>query len=111
MEDGSGLPASYTATASYSGQGRGSKTVGYKAILPYSGEVVKEIPGKVKYTVVYGEVKPAAQLETMDKSTETVEDESKKTVPKQAIWLMAGGGVLLVGAAALGVLRRRGERI
>jgi hypothetical protein len=111
MEDGSGRPASYTATASYSGQGWGSKTVGYKAILPYSGEVVKEVPGKVKYTVVYGEMKTAVQLETMDKSTETVEDEPKKTVPKQAIWLMAAGGVLVVGAAALGILRRRGERI
>ncbi len=111
MEDGSGRPASYTAAASYSGQGWGSKTVGYKVILSYSGEVVKEVPGKVKYTVVYGEVKPAAQLETMDKSIETAEDGPKKTVPKQAIWLMAAGGVLLVGAAALGILKRRGERL
>jgi len=111
MEDGSGRPASYTATASYSGQGWGSKTVGYKAILPYSGEVVKEVPGKMKYTVVYGEMKTAVQLETMDKSTETTDNAPKKTVPKQTVWLMAAGGVLLVGAAALGLLKRRGERI
>ena len=110
MEDGSGRPASYTATASYSGQGWGSKTVGYKAILPYSGEVVKEVPGKVKYTLVYGEVKPAAQLKIMDKSLETADDVPEKTVPKQAIWLMAAGGVLRAGAAALWVLKRRGER-
>ncbi len=111
LPDGSGQPASYTAMASYSGQGWGSKTVGYKAILPYSGEVVKETSGKVKYTLVYGEIKPAAQAENMDKSTEDLDAAPKKSVPKQAIWLMAAGGVLVVGAAALGILRRRGERI
>ena len=111
LDDGSGQPASYTATVSYSGQGWGSKTVGYKAILPYSGEVVKEVPGKVKYTVVYGEVKPAVQAENMDKSTEGLEAAPKKSVPKQSIWLMAAGGVLLAGAAALWVLKRRGEQV
>ena len=115
LPDGSGQPASYTATASYSGQGWGAKTVGYKAILPYSGEVAKEASGKVKYTVVYGEMKPAVQAEIMDKSPEVSsqnsEDGEKKAVPKQSIWLMAAGGVLLVGAAVLGILKRRGERI
>ena len=110
LDDGSGQPASYTAMASYSGQGWGSKTVGYKAILSYSGEVVKETSGKVKYTLVYGEVKPTVQTENMDKSTDDSEGAPKKSVPKQSIWLMAAGGVLLAGAAALGILKRRGER-
>lgn len=115
LPDGSGRPASYTASASYSGQGWGSKTVGYKAILPYSGEVVKEASGKVKYTLVYGEVKAAPQLEIIDKSTgvssQDSENGEKKSIPKQSIWLMTAGGVLLAGAAVLGILKRRGDQI
>ena len=51
-------PASYTATATYSGKSWGSKVTGYTATLPYSGEVTKEIPGKVQYTLVYEEITP-----------------------------------------------------
>ncbi len=56
--DGSGQPASYTATATYSGKSWGSKVTGYTATLPYSGEVTKEIPGQVQYTIVYEEIPP-----------------------------------------------------
>ncbi len=80
--DGSGLPASYTATASYSGKGWGSKVTGYTATLPYSGEVTKEIPGKVQYTLVYEEIPP-----------EPVEE--KNTVSP----LLVSGGIALVAAA------------
>ena len=80
--DGSGLPASYTATASYSGKGWGSKVTGYTATLPYSGEVTKEIPGKVQYTLVYEEIPP-----------EPVEE--KDTVSP----LLVSGGIALVAAA------------
>ena len=79
--DGSGLPASYTATASYSGKGWGSKVTGYTATLPYSGEVTKEIPGKVQYTLVYEEIPP-----------EPVEE--KDTVSP----LLVSGGIALVAA-------------
>ena len=65
----------------------------------------------MKYTLVYGEIKPAAQAENMDKSTEDLDAAPKKSVPKQSIWLMAAGGVLLAGAAALWVLKRRGEQV
>ena len=56
--DGSGQPASYTATATYSGKSWGSKVTGYTATLPYSGEATKEIPGQVQYTIVYEEIPP-----------------------------------------------------
>ena len=82
--DGSGLPASYTATASYSGKGWSSKVTGYTATLPYSGEVTKEIPGKVQYTLVYGEIPP-----------ESVEE--KDTISS----LLVSGGIALAGAAGL----------
>ncbi len=80
--DGSGLPASYTATASYSGKGWGSKVTGYTATLPYSGEVTKEVPGKVQYTLVYEEIPP-----------EPIEE--KDTVSP----LLVSGGIALVTAA------------
>ena len=82
--DGSGLPASYTATASYSGKGWGSKVTGYTATLPYSGEVTKEIPGKVQYTLVYEEIPP-----------EPVEE--KNIVSP----LLVSGGLALIAATGL----------
>ena len=82
--DGSGLPASYTATASYSGKGWGSKVTGYTATLPYSGEVTKEIPGKVQYTLVYEEIPPESVGE-------------KDTISS----LLVSGGIALVGAVGL----------
>jgi len=95
--DGSGLPASYTATASYSGKGWGSKAAGYTATLPYSGEVTREIPGKVQYTLVYEEILP-----------EPVEE--KDTVSP----LLVSGGIALAAAAGLAgwnlqALKRRKE--
>ena len=84
--DGSGLPASYTATASYSGKGWGSKVTGYTATLPYSGEVTKEIPGKVQYTLVYEEIPPEPE--------ETSEKQNKGVSP-----LLVSGGIALVAAA------------
>lgn len=95
--DGSGLPASYTATASYSGKGWGSKVTGYTATLPYSGEVAREIPGKVQYTLVYEEI-----------PTEPVK-EQEVVLP-----LLASGGLALTGAAGftgwnLHGLKRRKE--
>lgn len=84
--DGSGLPASYTATASYSGKGWGSKVTGYTATLPYSGEVTKEIPGKVQYTLVYEEIPPEPE-ETSEKQNEGVSP------------LLVSGGIALVAAA------------
>ena len=82
--DGSGQPASYTATASYSGKGWGSKVTGYTAVLPYSGEVTKEIPGKVQYTLVYEEIPP-----------EPVEE--KNIVSP----LLVSGGLALIAATGL----------
>ena len=82
--DGSGLPSSYTATASYSGKGWGSKVTGYTATLPYSGEVTKEIPGKVQYTLVYEEIPP-----------EPVEE--KDIVSP----LLVSGGLALIAATGL----------
>ena len=95
--DDSGLPASYTATASYSGKGWGSKVTGYTATLPYSGEVTREIPGKVQYTLVYEEIPP-----------EPIEE--KNTVSP----LLVSGGIALAGAAGLAgwnlqALKRRKE--
>ena len=84
--DGSGLPASYTATASYSGKGWGSKVTGYTATLPYSGEVTKEIPGKVQYTLVYEEIPPEPE-EISEKQNEGVSP------------LLVSGGIALVAAA------------
>lgn len=96
--DGSGQPASYTATASYSGKGWGSKVTGYTATLPYSGEVIKEIPGKVQYTLVYKEIPP-----------EPVQEEPAGVSP-----LMVSGGIALAAATGIAgwnlqALKRRKE--
>ena len=96
--DGSGQPASYTATVTYSGKGWGSKVTGYTATLPYSGEVTKEIPGKVQYTLVYEEIPP-----------EPVQEEPAGVSP-----LLVSGGIALIAAAGLAgwnlqALKRRRE--
>ena len=96
--DGSGLPSSYTATASYSGKGWGSKVTGYTATLPYSGEVTKEIPGKVQYTLVYEEIPP-----------EPVQEEPAGVSP-----LLVSGGIALAAATGIAgwnlqALKRRKE--
>ena len=96
--DGSGQPAGYTATASYSGKGWGSKVTGYTATLPYSGEVTKEIPGKVQYTLVYEEIPP-----------EPAEEEPAGVSP-----LLISGGIALIAAAGLTgwniyALKRKGD--
>ena len=96
--DGSGQPASYTATATYSGKGWGSKVTGYTATLPYSGEVIKEIPGKVQYTLVYKEIPP-----------EPVQEEPAGVSP-----LMVSGGIALAAATGIAgwnlqALKRRKE--
>ena len=95
--DGSGQPASYTATVTYSGKGWGSKVTGYTATLPYSGEVTREIPGKVQYTLVYEEISP-----------EPVEE--KNTVSP----LLVSGGIALAAATGIAgwnlqALKRRKE--
>ena len=99
--DGSGQPASYTATASYSGKGWGSKVTGYTATLPYSGEVTKEIPGKVQYTLVYEEIPPELP--------EPVQEEPAGVSP-----LLVSGGIALAAATGIAgwnlqALKRRKE--
>lgn len=96
--DGSGQPAGYTATASYSAKGWGSKVTGYTATLPYSGEVTREIPGKVQYTLVYEEI-----------PLEPVPEEPAGVSP-----LLVSGGAALMAAAGLAgwnlqALKRRKE--
>ena len=96
--DGSGQPASYTATVTYSGKGWGSKVTGYTATLPYSGEVTKEIPGKVQYTLVYEEIPP-----------EPVQEEPAGVSP-----LLISGGIALAAATGIAgwnlqALKRRKE--
>ena len=99
--DGSGQPAGYTATASYSGKGWGSKVTGYTVTLPYSGEVTKEIPGKVQYTLVYEEIPPELP-------------EPAKEEPAGVSPLLVSGGIALMAAAGLAgwnlqALKRRKE--
>lgn len=96
--DGSGQPASYTATVTYSGKGWGSKVTGYTATLPYSGEVTKEIPGKVQYTLVYEEI-----------PQEPVQEEQTGVSP-----LLVSGGIALAAATGIAgwnlqALKRRKE--
>ena len=96
--DGSGQPASYTATVTYSGKGWGSKVTGYTAVLPYSGEVTKEIPGKVQYTLIYEEIPP-----------EPVQEEPAGVSP-----LLVSGGIALAAATGIAgwnlqALKRRKE--
>ena len=99
--DGSGQPASYTATVTYSGKGWGSKVTGYTATLPYSGEVTKEIPGKVQYTLVYEEIPPELP--------EPVQEEPAGVSP-----LLVSGGIALAAATGIAgwnlqALKRRKE--
>ena len=99
--DGSGQPAGYTATVTYSGKGWGSKVTGYTATLPYSGEVTKEIPGKVQYTLVYEEIPPELP--------EPAKEEQAGVSP-----LLVSGGIALMAAAGLAgwnlqALKRRKE--
>lgn len=96
--DGSGQPASYNATVTYSGKGWGSKVTGYTATLPYSGEVTKDIPGQVQYTLVYEEIPP-----------EPVQEEPAGVSP-----LLISGGIALAAATGIAgwnlqALKRRKE--
>ena len=63
--DGGLVPTLYTAIASYTGSGRGSKVSGYMATVNYTGEVEKVTLGKVQYTLVYRgeEIQPMAAAE------------------------------------------------
>lgn len=104
--DGSGLPASYTAAASYSGRGYGAKTVGYQAALPYSGEVSRITPGQVKYTLVYEEI----QLEPlMDIIPDEPAEPSKR--PLLPFWLMTSGVTLLAAAGGILIGRKGGRKV
>ena len=99
--DGSGQPARYTATVTYSGKGWGSKVTGYTATLPYSGEVTKEIPGKVQYTLVYEEIPPELP--------EPAQEEQAGVSP-----LLISGGIALAAATGIAgwnlqALKRRKE--
>ena len=96
--DGSGQPAGYTATVTYSGKGWDSKVTGYTATLPYSGEVTKDIPGQVQYTLVYEEIPP-----------EPVQEEPAGVSP-----LLVSGGIALAAATGIAgcnlqALKRRKE--
>ncbi|MDL2232335.1 hypothetical protein LJC63_01975 [Ruminococcaceae bacterium OttesenSCG-928-L11] len=57
-------PASYSATAYYSGSASGSRPSGYTASATYSGEVVKAVPGNITYTLVYTEKIMSVELPT-----------------------------------------------
>lgn len=96
--DGSGQPAGYTATVTYSGKGWDSKVTGYTATLPYSGAVTKDIPGQVQYTLVYEEIPP-----------EPVQEEPAGVSP-----LLVSGGIALAAATGIAgwnlqALKRRKE--
>ena len=80
--DGSGLPSSYTAEASYSGTAQGSRTGAYHVLLPYTGQVSRTTPGQVKYTLLYGEVPPQEE-------------------PSLLPGLLLGAGFLLLGGPAV----------
>ncbi|MCI8602413.1 MAG: hypothetical protein HFE45_12635 [Oscillospiraceae bacterium] len=104
--DGSGLPASYTAIVSYAGRGWGSKTASCKVTFPYSGEVTRKTAGQVKYTLVYGEVKPVQMTE--ENPIEMAETPSKHS---SAFWLTLSGGGLLTAAAVLAAWKGWRKRI
>lgn len=100
--DGGLVPTMYTAVASYSGSGRGSKVSGYIATVNYTGEVEKVTPGKVQYTLVYRGVVVAPVV--------AEEPETKGSgAPLYPFVLL---GVLLIGGIASGsyILYRRGQR-
>lgn len=47
------VPTEYTAVARYAASVSGTRATGYTAIASYNGEVVKSVPGKNTYTIVY----------------------------------------------------------
>ncbi len=100
--DGGLVPTLYTAVASYSGSGRGSKVSGCMATVNYTGEVEKVTPGKVQYTLVYRgvEIVPEAPAEP-----EAVDNAKSGGTLFPFILL----GVLVIGGLASGgyILHRR----
>ncbi len=103
QQDGSGLPASYAATAQYSGKAWGSKITGYSVTLLYSGEVKKTVPGKIKYTLIYEEVKPEPD---MSAQTDAVQEPGKFP----AFWLVVGGCLCVLAAVVIGWIIHRRRR-
>jgi hypothetical protein len=90
-------PASYSATALYTGIVNGSRPRAVTAAATYTGEVVKTVPGNIIYTLVYA-AKPAPVVEA---------------APEPFNWtpvLFGLGGIVGVGGVATGIvffLRRR----
>ena len=99
-QDGSGLAASYTATAQYSGKAWGTKTTGYAVTLPYSGEVKKTVPGKVRYTLIYEEGK--ASPDSLEPS------EAGQEIPP--VWFLVGGSAVVLTAFAVSWIVHRRRR-
>ena len=50
------LPSSFTAQATYTATGYGTRATGYTTTAQYVGEVYREIPGNVLLSVVYEQV-------------------------------------------------------
>lgn len=104
--DGGLVPTMYTAIASYSGSGRGSKVSGYMATVNYTGEVEKVTPGKVQYTLVYRGV------EIVPEVVEEPEASTKKSSGPLFPFVLLG--VLLVGGIVSGgyiLYRKRQQRM
>ena len=95
--NGSLIPTSYTATASYSGTGSTRYATGYLTAADYTGTVTKTETQKIIYEVEY-------------RGTPIPEPEPQEN-PSLPLWIPIGAGAVLLGGgtagAALAVRKRR----
>ena len=98
--NGSLIPASYTATASYSGTGSTRYATGYLTTADYAGTVTKTVTEKILYEVEYRGA-PIPEPEPKPQ-------EENSSLP---LWIPIGAGAVLLGGgtagAVLAVRKRR----
>lgn len=98
--NGSLIPTSYTATASYSGTGSTRYATGYLTTADYAGTVTKTVTEKILYEVEYrGTPIPEPEPEPQEEN------------PSLPLWIPIGAGAVLLGGgtagAVLAVRKRR----
>ena len=100
--NGSLIPTSYTATASYSGTGSTRYATGYLTTADYAGTVTKTVTEKILYEVEYRGT-PIPEPEP--------EPEPQEENPSLPLWIPIGAGAVLLGGgtagAVLAVRKRR----
>lgn len=95
MENGAAV-VRYTATATYAGTSSTQYATGYTVTANYTGQVVRTDCKVVTYTAIFGSMEAPAESGQPEAET------AAKSAGHGSVWLLAAGGVLLVGLLAAG---------